>query len=1108
MLPLLAAQRSMYLFEKRHPKTTTYHHTAAMEITGPINQSCFLEAFKLLMQRHEALRTRIINSAGQPSLEILPYDGGDSLELPVSVIRVPKKYHHKVEQAADVLKKIGQEGIINTPFDFNKGPLWRTVLLEYAPNKYQLVLVLHHLIVDIWSQNIILRDLSEIYNALLENRSPQLPDIPKLSENHFVEDKPEQEDKLNYWKKQLDHLTPLMLERDYPSQDFRFLGDRVYFSIPPDILKTFQTIADKNQSSIPSVILSSIFALLYRYTSETDICLGIASANRRGYEKNANDQVNCFINSVPLRILVDKNASFEKLVQNVTNVMKTALQKQVPLDLIIQEAMSLETKTALNQATPFSVLCNFNKEKKTLQLSGTKATYPVELNLGHSKFENFGINVDLDNGEAFVEFNTDLFKKEFIQALVNHLQVMWSAIAKQPKQKVSELPILTNQEKKLLNKFHHENKKATPHDFLHLMFSRNAEKHSHETAIVFHGENQKTRMMTYAELEKKSNNLAAYLRNIGIGPEKTVGVCLNRSIELVIAILAIMKAGGVVVPLENKIEGNPKDALLYHKIKDAAIDTVLVDNETISLFKHEAKSKTPFCLNIEDPSYLQQVKKLGLKYQPPSLTEKNLAYIMYTSGTTGVPKGVMIEHGSLNNLAYAIKDRQLPLGSKVLITAPPTFDCFFFELLEWLAVENELHMINEKERLSPLVLERVIRNYQINCVTLLPDIIKNLNPNQFPSLMDVISMGASPHPGSLDLWHSKNRKIRQEYGPTEGTVCITNHPYRPGESYNNIGKPIRNAVLYIMREGSECPPNLTGELYIEGPIARGYLGKEDLTQQKFPLFYYHPDTHTWNHEPSANANVIPQRLYATGDLARYSIAKRNMSIEFVERKEDYRKVHGILIERKGIEDNLRKHPAVQDVAITLHESKDYLLAYIVPKAGHPIEEFDDYVESLPVPLKVITLSELPLNKNGKVDFKALANIHNIDSPEFTTPQTDLQKKLCQIWKSILHCDHINMHKTFRQHGGDSLSLAILETKLIQYFPRAEEKVSELLNKKITILKLEELIKVNNKRKLSESVPKTYQDNSSRTLFGNVKTDSPNMDVQVSQSAPAAKLFKL
>lgn len=1103
MLPLLAAQRSMYLFEKKHPNTTTYHHTAATEITGAINQSYFLRALQLLIERHEALRAKINQTTDTPELDIMPYQDKWSNDLPISVVNVPEKYHRKIEQVQETLKKLGREDIINAPFDFNNGPLWRGVLLKYSPTKYQFVLVLHHLIADIWSQNVIMRDFSELYNALIQYRPANLPAIPTLLENHYNETKTEE--KLNYWKEQLNDLSPLHLQSDYKVQDIRFRGDRIYFGIPPNTFKQLQDIADKNHASISSLLMSSVFALMYKYTSETDICLGVASANRRGYEQNADDQVNCFINSVPLRVKIDKKASFENLLKNVTDVMKTALQNQLPLDVITQEALSLETKSALNQASPFSILCNFNKEKKPLQLYNTQPATPVELNLKHSKFENFGINFDLDSKKAFIEFNTDLFKKETIETLVNHLQVMLNAIAKNPAQNVSELPILTQKEKKILNTFHNENKKETPcDDFLHLIFTRNARQHSHKTAMVFHDNQHTQHRITYAELEKKSNNLAAYLMNIGIGPEKTVGVCLNRSIELVVAILAILKAGGVVVPLENKIKSNTHRAAFDHKIAEAGINTVLVDNQTKDLFDQTAK--TPFCLNINDHSYLQQVKKLGLKYHKPSLTKNNLAYIIYTSGYTGPPKGVMIEHGGLTNLAYSIKDRQLPLGSKVLITAPPTFDCFFFELLEWLAVKNELHMINEKERLSPNVIERIIREHKINCVTLLPDIIKNLNPDHLPSLVDVISMGASPHPGSLEKWHSARRTIRQEYGPTEATVAITQHPYQPGEAYNNIGKPIRNANIYILRDGCECPPNLTGELYIEGPIARGYLGKTDLTNQKFSLFYYHPGKHTFSTQSSNDPNIIPKRLYATGDLARYTVSTNGINLEFLERQSKI-KIHGVLVDMIGIEDNLRKHPALKDVAVNVNESKDYLLAHVVLNDDHQIDEIDDYVQSLSVPMKVITLNEIPLNDNGKVDVAALAKLRINDAPEQTTPQTPLQERLCQIWKNILHCDDIDIRKSFRNHGGDSLSLAILETMLVQTFPNAEQTIAELLNKNMTILKIEELIMMGHKRKLSDTLPKTIQNNINHTLFGNVQADTPNLDIQLS-TAPAAKLFKL
>lgn len=1110
MFPLLAVQKSMFFYEKLNRNTPTYHHTIAMTITGQINVVHFINAIKTLCKRHEVMRSRIKENFDGIYLEPIPYEYYiNHINSAIKFMVVEDGKLACKDDLSKTLNQLNQDCIIKQPFNFKTGPLWRNALIKTSKNEYQFYFVFHHMVMDIWSQNIILNDLSEIYNASIENRKFILPEISSLSSLQLLTTEKNEQKQICYWKKQLANLTTITFHGDFfPENAFRFLGERIFFHIESQTINACKTIAGNHQRTLNCFLLSTIFALLYRYTSETDICIGVVSANRQGYKQKIDHIVNCFVNSVPLRIQLDKDASFIELLINVSNTLKVALQQQLPLDVIMQKALTNETKTSTFIASPFSILCNFNKEKNTLNLLDATTSLPIELNLGHTKFERFAINFDmLPDGScnAYIEFNNNFFKRKTIENLSQHLQIFCKALCINPDYKISQIPILTETEKYLLNKSH-QNEKHTPANiFFHHLISSIAKANPIKNAVVFHTEQSSYEMITYAELEHCTDQLAAYLQNLGVGPEVTVGVSMTRSINLITTIIAILKAGGTVVPLDTVLDINIDfNSMLYYKLADACINIVIVDKETEHLFSTYKKyNKTFFVLNIQSPSYLKQTKQFDRKYVQPKLAPHNLAYIIYTSGTTGKPKGVMIEHIGLSNLALAILDRNLPIGSKLLCTAPPAFDCFFFEMLEWLCVAGELHIINEKQRLIPAIQEKIIRSFEINCATLLPDLIKNLNPAVLPSLYDVISMGAMPGKNTLDLWHEHGIQIRNEYGPTEATICITENPYTKGKSYVNIGKPIRNANIFILnKDFKECPIGVAGQLYISGKmLARGYVGNETLTKEKFLNLFYAANEHAFYTNCSLQvANKLQSiRLYATGDLACYvQEIDGSISIEFIGRTDRQIKIHGIRIELEGLEFLIQKHPLVKAIFIQPNAEKDGLIAYIVAKENNKITKsiIDHYLGQTSIPLAawpkyIIQIPEMPITKNGKIDTQALPTPTQIVKQK-ANPQTPLQLQLCKIWHEVLNHNQINLEKTFREHGGDSLSLAVLENKILQKFPFIKHAKFNLLNKDTTILTLEKILKrllplkdTNNSTKtwcLAKETEETIQDQSPLFIF--------------------------
>jgi amino acid adenylation domain-containing protein len=1047
MYPLFAIQKSMYLFERLYPNTSIYHAPLVTEIKGKIDDKALTLAFQQLIERHAILKSRLIVENGEPYFTLL-----DQANLPFKILNIGTDVLPPAERINDTLATYQQSHLLTQTFTFNQGPLWRGLLLKTSQERHQLVIVFHHLIIDLASTNYFLSDLSEFYNANLERRIAKPPKVENIFAIHpKVIPESAYQAKLNYWREQLINVNPVQLLPDKGMEKtFNFIGDRLSFILDKEIVDQCIELAKSLHSSFTYIVLSNLFLLLQNYTGESDLCIGLISANRRDYTESTENAINCFINSLPLRIIIPEHASFAAILKQVETTLKQGLENSLPLDDIIKQCLSKESKAKLERSVPFNIICNINNRGKIpLHFTGTHASEQIEINLKHSKFENFGFNFDKradGSYEIFIEFNTGRFNLTTMQTLQQHFVTLLKNAIREINQPAETISMVSPAELLQLQAFHAstENIYTPAYTFMDILDDV-VSKNPQRTAIVFHDEHGQSQSISYTELNLITDLLAAYLKNLGVAPERTVGVCQTRSIHLIIDILAILKAGGVVVTLEI----NPVN--IEHKLSDTLIDIVLVDEHTHALF--QPCPTHLFCINTTTLNLKQLKRELGLEYSPPAIKPQHLAYIMYTSGTTGTPKGVMIEHHSLTNLAFAVQDRKLPHLGKILATAPPTFDAFFWELLEWLATNGgELHLINDKERLSTRVQERVIQQNGIHCVTLLPEFIKNLSPEDLPSLIDIVSMGATPSKEVAEKWSRLGRIFRNEYGPTEGTIASTTNPYDCSVPHTSIGRPMRNmGILLLNKHLKECPLYQQGEIYIFGAgLARGYVANSELTEHAFPLLRY---------------NEKNTRFYATGDYARYILnADNQIQIEFIGRKDRQIKLHGVRIEIDGIQALLQQHPLISEIYLTPNENQTALSAYIVPKPDQTLllnnlQEFlrQTTVPRVAWPKHIVLLDQLPLLRNGKVD------VHALPQPMETTTSTDLaslpplQQQIAQIWLEILDIHSIDINKTFTELGGDSIKLPALEFALSKKFHLANPLSLSLFNMDMTIASLAQLL---------------------------------------------------
>ncbi len=1075
-----AAQKNLLLLEKLYPNSLNNHRSVAVEITGEIDLAKLQQAFNYVVERHEMLRAVVQEDATGQVFKIL--DRIDHAK-PIHLIDVPAlPVIPPPEELFETLKQLHQEKFITTPFDLKQGPLWRSALVRFAPNKYQFVMLFNHIIVDEGSIGVIFKDLSACYNSLIkEDKLPDLPPVKPLGDLRFDLQHEEKMKRVGFWEKKLAHFNTTTLQTDSrPQKQFQFKGKRHRFSLPKSLIAPLEQNAQFQGCSLNQILLANLYALLFRYSGETDICLGITSSNRRHEgieEKDLNQAVNCFFNSVPLRLIFNEKMSFTELLAQVKTALSDALKNQLPLDVVLHSAVSSDTKTALTTASLFNILLVLNRKKPTLTLDGTTATPPVELDLGLSKFPYFGINLDeLDDGyQCFLEFNTDLFSEKTISRLVAHFKKSLQYIAANPTCNIAAIPLLTDDDKALIYKFNETAKPPVTELLVPDFFHAQALKFPDEIALAYHSAEYCAPVrMTYKELDEETTRLANYLKQKGVGPGSVVGVCLTRSNNLIIGILAALKTGATFVPIE--AEPNPA---LAHKIETTGVSTILVDNTTKALFPNPTK----VMVNLQNPKTNYEIHVASATYQRPAITAESIAYDVHTSGTTGellAPKGVSVSHRSFANQLNSMFDQGLPDGTKVICTALPTFDAFFFDLLAAIATHGQLHLCFQAGRYSPQILERIIRREGINFGVFLPHILTGLNP-QLP-LEQVISMGGIPYADDMEIWADArpNRIFYNGLGHTETGVRVSGQRYSPNQEHTLTGPPIRNMQIFILNPAnlSLCPPGVPGEIYVAGPgLAEGYIGNPELTQEKFPLVIYDQQECIFRRvgaDQKGNPEVI--RLYATGDYGCYrEIEHGALSINFMGRKDRQIKICGVRVDLDDIETILRRNPLIKNVVVLANNTHTALTAYIVPATSditlnslckHVRKQLTEtLLPSVAYPKNFYIVPELPLTANGKINFRELPTPSPVIThfPQLLTP---LHLTLRKIWSKVLGIEpeeRININESFKELGGNSLSLATLETELNKKdgaISREHEYIGiNILSQHMTIASLAEKIEI-------------------------------------------------
>jgi len=924
-LPLSFPQERVWFLQQLEPANRSYYFQATLQFAGTLAVGALERALTEIVRRHEILRTTFPAIDGRPVQVI---HEPQPVDLPVlDLPALPER-----ERAAEVQRRSKQ--LFDQPFDLASLPLIRWTLLRLSPQMHVLCHIEHHLIHDGWSYCVFLRELLQLYTAFAAGHSSSLPE-PSIQFADFAYWQRQwmrgtvEQTQLDYWKERLANNSPV-LELPYdrprpPAQSFRGAAPRI--ELPGALCKSLKMLSNDEGVTLFMTMLAAFLVLLYRYSSQEDICVGSGIANRRWRETE--DLMGMLINTVVLRTDLSGNPTFRELLSRVREVTLGAYAHQdLPLDKLVQ---SLQPERNLSHNPLFQVMFSFDTPLPDLELPDLSLHLQQGLNNGSAKFDlniivlpyseqHFGRSPGgtPDGMTLLWEYSTDLFEAATIDRMVRHFQTLLYSIVSDPEQHLANLSLLDERDRqRLLVEWNDTKVEYGRGQRLHELFDAQVEQTPDTVAVVFEGQR-----LTYQELNRRANQLAHHLRRLGVGPDVLVGICVERSLEMVVGLLGILKAGGAYVPLDPAYP----PARLAFMLEDAHVPILLTQRRLVlGLPEHGARL---LCLDTD----WHTISRESAENPNSRVSQDNLAYVIYTSGSTGKPKGSMISHrGICNRLLWMQATYQLAESDRVLQKTPFSFDVSVWEFFWPLLVGARLVLARPEGHKDSGYLVKLIDEQQITTLHFVPSMLRVfLQERGLAACKCMKRVLCSGEVLPFDLQERFHGTLDAElfnlYGPTEASVDVASWACeRNGKQHIvPIGRPIANIQIYLLDSSLEpVPVGVPGELHIGGVgLARGYLNRAELTAEKFIPNPFGDDPGT--------------RLYRTGDSARYL---PDGSIEYLARIDHQVKVRGFRIELGEIETVLNQHPAVGECAVLVrHDTPDdnRLVAYLVPDQQHAL----------------------------------------------------------------------------------------------------------------------------------------------------------------------------
>ncbi len=930
--PLSFAQQRLWFLYQLTPDNPFYNVPAAIRLTGTLDHQALERSFNEIVRRHAALRTTFTLVDGQPVQVIAP-----NLTIALPVVNLQSA-------AVQERERLGQQfatAEAQRPFNLTTDSLLRVTVLQFDPTEAVLLLTMHHIVADGWSLGVLIQELGCFYTAFVEARSPDLPPLPiqytdfACWQRNWLQGEV-LEEQLAYWRKQLQDLPALPLPSDRPHptvQTYRGAIHPLQFS--PTLTQALTTLSQQSGASLFMTLLAAFQTLLYRYTGQDDIAIGSPIANRHRSELEG--LIGFFVNSLVMRSDLSGNPTFHALLERVRNVALEAYAHQdLPFEKLVEE---LDPERDLSRNPLFQVAFALqNAPMQPLELPGLTLK-PAPLESGSTRFDlevhlwepTHGLRSLWESQSGlggFIAYSTDLFDRDRISRLIGHFQTLLEGIVANPNTRLSDLPLLTAAEHQQLVEWNQTDADCTSDRGFHHIFEAQVRQTPDAIALV-----SEPRSLTYGELNQQANHLAQTLRQMGVRPDSLVGLCVDRSADMVIGILGILKAGGAYVPLDPNYPSDRLDFMLT----DTQVSILLTQSWLVeSLPPSPAKI---LCLDQPLPLHSETCERTPL-------TPDHLAYVIYTSGSTGTPKGVLLSHRGLCNVVEAQQRVFHPsCNSRILQFSSFSFDASIFEIALAFGSGGALYIPPKPAQLPGRALVQFLEDQAITHALLTPAVLAVLPSAELPDLQVLITGGEACSSQVVDRW-AANRHFFNAYGPTETTIWATVAELHPGEHPRTIGRPILNTQIYILDAAlNPVPAGIPGELYIGGTgLARGYLNRPELTTERF---IDNPFNSKLKISPRSTLRVGKanpkdlqnSKLYKTGDRAQY---RTDGAIEFLGRVDSQIKIRGFRVELGEIEATLHRHPAIQDAVVITSGESSSLVAYFsldsakrIAQANHP-----------------------------------------------------------------------------------------------------------------------------------------------------------------------------
>jgi amino acid adenylation domain-containing protein len=1024
-VPLSFSQQQMWYVCQFQSGTIAYNQPVAWRLSGRPNVNAIEQSLNAIIQRHEALRTTFPWVEGEP-LQCV------HLHLPLTLKVVDLRSFPEGERESSAQKIILEEA--RYPLELATDLLLRGTLLQTGDEDYVFLVVVHHIVCDGWSMGILIRELAHFYRHFTAGGEPVLTELP-LQYSDFSAWQREElggeklETQLAYWKERLRGAAAAELPADRkraPAAAFR--GASQAFSLPTDLTLAFKALCAEHGVFLFMGLLAALQLLVYRYTGKPDVIVGAPIAARR--RAKLQGSIGLFLNLIALRADFSGNPSFRELLKQVCGVVMGAYQHQdLPFERVVEELCPVRVpgRSPLFQVT----LDQVDPKWIALNLEGIHSNwFPVDN--GTSKFDLTLAWSDSPDGlRGWLEYNTDLFDASTITRMQGHYRTLIESVIAGPDQSVSQVPMLTQLEQRQLLVEWNETQADYPADAcIHDLFELQARKAPHAVAV----ETENSRV-TYLELNRKANQFAHYLARLGIGRESLVGVCLDRSTDLMVALLGILKAGAAYVPLD---PAYPRQRLAF-MLKDAGLRTVLTQERWAEILPNDGV--TVVCVDRAAQQFAQESEENPRIQMSP----KSLAYVIYTSGSTGQPKGVLgLHRGAINRFVWMWNAYPFKSGEVACAKTSLNFVDSVWELFGPVLAGIPTVMIPDEVAKSPHTLIAALAKHQVTRLVLVPSLLRAMleaEPELMHRLPDLEYWISSGEALSQDLIR-RFREIAPErillnlYGSSEVSADVTCYDSRKADCGEPVlvGRPIANTQIYILDSNLQpVPVGVPGQLCVSGiGLARGYLNRPEQTAERFI--------------PNPFSNDGKGLMYLTGDLARY---RTDGNVEVLGRIDsDHQvKIRGFRIEPGEIESLLRQHPSVAQAVVAPKDGptgESCLVGYIVPSVSVPalalVPELRQHLrDRLPehmVPAQFLILPTLPLLPNGKIDRHALPDLNQNEVPrDDVEPCTDCEARIEQVWREVLRVDHVGIHDNFFDAGGHSLLLAAVQTKLAKEFSR-------------------------------------------------------------------------